>query len=62
MDFMGLYVANYILLTVTFGVFVMMESYYNNKQYDKMKKCGVIGAILLVLSIVTTCLLKSIIC
>ena len=59
---MGLYVANYILLTVTFGVFVMMESYYNNKQYDKMKKCGVIGAILLVLSIVTTCLLKSIIC
>ena len=58
---MGLYVANYVLLTVTFGIFVMMESYYNNKQYDKMKKCGVIGAILLVLSIVTTCLLKGII-
>ena len=58
---MGLYVANYALLVVTFGVFVMMESYYNNKQYDKMKKCGVIGAILLVLSIVTTCLLNGII-
>ena len=58
---MGLYVANYALLVVTFGVFVMMESYYNNKQYCKMKKCGVIGAILLVLSIVTTCLLKGII-
>ena len=54
MDLMGLYVANYALLVVTFGVFVMMETYYNNKQYGKMKKCGVIGAILLVLSIVTT--------
>ena len=58
---MGLYVANYALLVVTFGVFVMMESYYSNKQYGKMKKCGVIGAILLVLSIVTTCLLNGII-
>ena len=58
---MGLYVANYALLVVTFGVFVMMETYYNNKQYSKMKKCGVIGAILLVLSIVTTCLLNGII-
>ena len=58
---MGLYVANYALLVVTFGVFVVMESYYNSKQYDKMKKCGVIGAILLVLSIITTCLLKGII-
>ena len=58
---MGLYVANYALLVVTFGVFVVMESYYNSKQYDKMKKCGVIGAILLVLSIATTCLLKGII-
>ena len=58
---MGLYVANYALLVVTFGVFVLMESYYNNKQYSKMKKCGVIGAILLVLSIVTTCLLNGII-
>ena len=42
---MGLYVANYALLVITFGVFVMMETYYNNKQYGKMKKCGVIGAI-----------------
>ena len=58
---MGLYVANYVLLVVTFGFFVMMESYYSNKQYGKMKTCGVIGAILLVLSIVTTCLLKGII-
>ena len=61
MDLMGLYVANYALLVVTFGVFVMMESYYSNKQYGKMKKCGVIGSILLVLSIVTTCLLNGII-
>ena len=58
---MGLYVANYALLVVTFGVFVMMESYYSNKQYGKMKKCGVIGSILLGLSIVTTCLLNGII-
>ena len=58
---MGLYVANYVLLVVTFGFFVMVEFYCSNKQYSKMKKCGVIGAILLVLSIVTTCLLKGII-
>ena len=58
---MGLYVANYALLVVTFGFFVMVEFYCSNKQYSKMKKCGVIGAILLVLSIVTTCLLKGII-
>ena len=58
---MGLYVANYVLLVVTFGVFVMMESYYSNKQYSKMKKCGLVGTILLGLSIVTTCLLKGII-
>ena len=58
---MGLYVANYALLVVTFGVFVMMESYYSNKQYGKMKKCGLVGTILLGLSIVTTCLLKGII-
>ena len=58
---MGLYVANYVLLVVTFGFFVMVEFYCSNKQYSKMKKCGIIGAILLVLSIVTTCLLKGII-
>ena len=58
---MGLYVANYALLVITFGVFVMMEFYHNNKQYSKMKKCGVIGAVLLVLSIVTTCLLNGVI-
>ena len=33
---MGLYVANYALLVVTFGVFVMMEFYHNNKQYSKI--------------------------
>lgn len=58
---MGLYVANYVLLVVTFGFFVMVEFYCSNKQYGKMKKCGVIGSILLVLSIVTTCLLNGII-
>ena len=58
---MGLYVANYALLVITFGFFVMVEFYCSNKQYSKMKKCGVIGAILLVLSIVTTCLLNGII-
>ena len=58
---MGLYVANYVLLVVTFGVFVMMEFYYNNKQYSKMKRYGLVGTILLGLSIVTTCLLNGII-
>ena len=61
MDFMGLYVANYVLLVVTFGFFVMVEFYCSNKQYSKMKKCGLVGTILLGLSIVTTCLLNGII-
>ena len=58
---MGLYVANYALLVVTFGFFVMVEFYHNNKQYSKMKKCGLVGTILLGLSIATTCLLNGII-
>ena len=61
MYLMGLYVANYALLVVTFGVFVMMEFYHNNKQYSKIKKCGLVGTILLGLSIVTTCLLNGLI-
>lgn len=58
---MGLYVANYVLLVVTFGFFVMVEFYCSIKQYSKMKKYGLVGTILLGLSIVTTCLLKGVI-